>query len=57
MQRAVREWLDRYEAVSSRFAACHYVESIGTGRIASHARAVADEHDRSARADSDLPLA
>lgn len=50
-------WLADYEAASTGFASCRYVESIGSGRPSYRTRAIVEEHDTVTRALSDLPLA
>jgi hypothetical protein len=50
-------WLETYDAACARHATCRYLETIGRDRIPEAARAVVEEHDRTARADSELPLA
>jgi hypothetical protein len=41
----------------SGFAACKYLESVGSGRPSPESREIVEEHDRVSRALSDLPLA
>ncbi len=50
-------WLRRYEEACHAYATCRYLETLGPGRQLREARAVVDEHDRTSRADSGLPLA
>jgi len=50
-------WPASYEAASTRFASCRFVESIGSGRPSYRSRAVVDEHDTVTQALSDLPPA
>lgn len=52
-----RAWLERYDSVAAGFAACRFIESIGSGVSAPAARAVQQLHDELCRAHSDLPLA
>jgi hypothetical protein len=57
VQRRFQDWLQRYESASTNFATCKFLESVGSGQVASEARVIIEEHDRIARARSDLPLA
>ncbi len=51
-------WIARYEQKASGFAACRYVESMGSGRVDSSLRPVIDMHDRESRALAfELPIA
>lgn len=51
-------WVARYEAQAAGFAACRYVESVGTGVLHERVRPVVDLHDREARAlQANVPLA
>jgi hypothetical protein len=52
-----RAWLERYDSAAAGFAACRFIESIGSGVSAPAARAVQQLHDELCRAHSDLPLA
>lgn len=56
---AVRaSWVAGYEAKAAGYAACRYVESIGSGAVHERVRAVVDLHDRESRAlDANAPLA
>lgn len=54
---AFAAWLAEYEAKSAGFAACRYLESVGSSWPIAAAREVIAEHDRGARAESGLPLA
>jgi hypothetical protein len=54
---AFAAWLAEYEAKSAGYAACRYLESIGSSWPIAAAREVIAEHDRGARAESGLPLA
>lgn len=54
---AYATWLSKYEAASRGFASCKYLETVGTARPVAEARGVVEEHDRTSRALSDLPLA
>ena len=55
--RGRREWIARYDAASSRFASCRFVETLGQGGEAPEAIAVREVHDLFCRADRDLALA
>jgi hypothetical protein len=50
-------WLRAYEAACEPFASCRFLESAGPERVLPEARAIVEEHDRSARVGSGLPLA
>lgn len=50
-------WIARYEAAAAAFAACRYVESLGSGHTDSEVRAVRDLHDESSGATSGRPIA
>lgn len=51
-------WIAAYETAASRHAACHYVESIGSGRVDASVRDLMELHDRESRArETELPLA
>lgn len=56
-QTEFQSWLEEYERASSKYATCKFLESIGSTRPSSETRIVVEEHDRVARAESDLPLA
>lgn len=58
-RRALRErWVAHYEQVATAYAACRYVESLGSGRVDDGLQAVIDLHDRRCRAlDASLPMA
>lgn len=43
-------WISRYEAKSEEFAACRYVESLGSGKVDYQIRPVIELHDRESRA-------
>ncbi len=51
-------WVERYEQVAERYAACAYIESVGSVQQA-HPRALAVQqlHDALTRAESGLPIA
>ena len=51
------EWLGRYEEQAQRYAACRFVEEIGSGRVHPRCAAVQRMHDEMCRARSQLPLA
>lgn len=51
-------WIARYEAKSASFAACRYVESLGSGKVDYLLRSVIELHDRESRAlQPELPIA
>lgn len=52
-----RDWIARYDAASSRFASCRFIETLGQGGEAPEAIAVREVHDLFCRADQDLALA
>ena len=55
---AVRnQWIAGYEAKASAFAACRYVESIGSGVVHESLKSVVDLHDRESQALSGAQLA
>lgn len=51
------EWVARYEAEAAAFAACHYVDSMGSGVIHDSLQQAVDLHDRESGALSGAPLA
>jgi hypothetical protein len=54
---ARRAWLERYDRIAARFAACRYIESIGSGVSDPAALAVQQLHDELCQARSNLPIA
>lgn len=55
---AVRnQWIAGYEAKAAAFAACRYIESMGSGVVHETIKAVVDLHDRESRALSDAQIA
>lgn len=52
-----RAWLERYDRAAAGFAACRFVESIGSGVSVPAARTVQELHDELCQARSDLPIA
>ncbi|NQD36783.1 hypothetical protein HPT27_07070 [Permianibacter sp. IMCC34836] len=52
-----QRWLAAYDAQASQFAACRFVEALGSQRSHPDALAVQQLHDALCRADSALPLA
>jgi len=55
---AVRDqWIAGYEAKASAFAACRYIESMGSGVVHGAIKAVIDLHDRESRALSGKQIA
>ncbi len=52
------QWVQKYESIASNFAACHYVESFGSGVVDRELRRVIDLHDRESHANrTELTLA
>jgi hypothetical protein len=57
-RRAVREqWIQTYEAAARRYAACTFLENVGSGKEHPDIRPVRELHDRLCRALSRLPTA
>ncbi|MBL8472949.1 MAG: hypothetical protein KF778_21585 [Rhodocyclaceae bacterium] len=55
---ARRAWIASYEARARQYAACRYIESLGSGKIDQHLRQVVALHDNACRAlDASVPLA
>ena len=52
-----RAWLEDYDRAAAGFAACRFIESIGSGVSAPEARAVQELHDELCQARSNLPIA
>ena len=50
-------WIERYERAAASYAACRFVESLGSGVVHPDVRPVVELHDRLCRATSQLPLA
>lgn len=50
-------WVAEYENAARGFAACRFVEALGSGEVAAEAESVRAAHDRWCAAESDLPLA
>ena len=50
-------WVAEYERVASGFAACRFIETIGSGAVHPDVRPVIELHDSMSRAYSELPLA
>ena len=58
MQRRFEEWLAEYEAASTRYATCKYIETVGGAMVdAPIAEDLVTLHDRLARVTEPLPLA
>jgi hypothetical protein len=51
-----REWVERYEVTARGYAACRFVEELGTGSFHATAVAVQRFHDELSRATSELPI-
>jgi hypothetical protein len=52
-----QEWNEAYETAASEFAACEFVESVGSGVVHAQIAAVVRLHDEMSRANSGLPIA
>ncbi len=53
-----KQWVAQYEQAASAFAACRFVETVGSGSVHGDLRKVVELHDREARAnDAALALA
>jgi hypothetical protein len=52
-----RAWLERYDRAAAGFAACRFIESLGSGASAPAAQAVQQLHDELCQARSSLPIA
>ncbi len=50
-------WIEKYEAASTGFASCKFLDALGSRTIDPKAEAVRDLHDRLAKATSNLPIA
>lgn len=50
-------WVAEYERAASGFAACRYIETLGSGVVHPDVRPVIDLHDSLSRANNELPLA
>lgn len=50
-------WIADYDAQSGAYAACTYVESLGSGKVDSQAKSVQEWHDQLCQASSTLPIA
>ena len=50
-------WIAHYEEVAESFAACQYLQTIGSGSIDSRVRPVVELHDNLSNALKDLPIA
>lgn len=52
------EWIARYEQVATGFAACHFLETLGSGTVHDSIRQVIALHDRESKSQQrDLPVA
>jgi hypothetical protein len=57
-RRALRkEWVAEYEAAAVNFAACRFIEELGTGPVHPRCAEVRRIHDEMSRAQSGLPIA
>lgn len=52
-----REWVERYEAAARAYAACSYIESVGSGVVEPAVAQVQQLHDELSGASSRLPIA
>lgn len=52
-----QQWIDAYEPLAARFAACTFLTTLGEGTADPHAEQVRELHDERSRATLDLPLA
>lgn len=52
-----QSWIARYEAAAKSFAACTFLEALGSGAVHHEVRAVQDLHDALCRATTNLPIA
>ena len=52
-----KAWIDQYEFVSTSYASCKFIESIGSGMVHNEIRDVIEVHDRLSQANSTLPIA
>ncbi|MCW5744581.1 MAG: ATP synthase subunit I [Alphaproteobacteria bacterium] len=52
-----QRWIETYERTAHGYAACRFIEAVGTGTTAIATRAVQALHDEQCRATSSLPLA
>lgn len=50
-------WLSEYRRLSSNYATCRYLETIGKGHPIGDAKELVDRHDRATRCNESLPLA
>ncbi|HJZ92967.1 MAG TPA: hypothetical protein VKE40_18980, partial [Gemmataceae bacterium] len=51
------EWVAGYEAAAAGFAACEFVETVGSGVVHPQLASVVKLHDDLSRANSGLPIA
>ncbi len=49
---ARREWVSKYEQAAAAYAACHFIESIGSGKVHPEIGGVVELHDRETRANN-----
>ncbi len=50
-------WIQDYDAQSTAYAACTYIESLGSGKVSPQAKSVQEWHDQLCQANSPLPIA
>jgi hypothetical protein len=51
------QWIAEYEAAAGKYAACRFVEEVGTTPVHPRCAEVQRVHDELSRARSDLPIA
>ena len=56
-QRRFATWLREYERVSTRYATCRYLETVGSGSARGDAKQLVELHDRATRCNESLALA
>jgi len=50
-------WIEAYERAARAYASCRFVEDVGSGAVASEARAVQELHDELCQATGEAPIA
>lgn len=51
------QWIGHYDQISTRYASCRYLETVGSGNVKSWAEKLIDYHDRVTKCNDALPLA
>ena len=46
------EWVSKYEHAAAAYAACHFIESVGSGKVHPEIGGVVELHDRETRANN-----